>query len=584
MLNSNPRPMHLSLLSRAARLAVAIIALPAAALSQVKELPLKYSGPPTKPEISAADLMTRLYIYADDSLMGRQFGSDYNNRATAYIEREARRFGLQPAGDSGGYFQFMPSVKRALDATSTITIDGIAYKAGVDFIANSSGKPRQFSNMAVVFGGTAVDTANIIPNDQLRGKLVLMRPFNPPPGFNGQQLSQTTGFRAYLASVAGAMIVTIAGDQLNPMQIKNSLSPTNARQRTAAFDNDANMTLTVTTRMAEAMLGTSLATATKGTVGRTLNSDVHFRDAPGLIRNVIGILPGTDPKLRGQYVAIGAHNDHVGFNTRPVDHDSVKAFMQIVRPQGADDPGKEATAEQLAQVKALTETLHKLHGGARLDSIYNGADDDGSGTVSVLEIAEAFALGKVKPKRSMLFVWHTGEEAGMLGSGWFTDNPTVSRDSIVAQINIDMVGRGGAGDATGLAKDGSLLHGGPGYLQLVGSRRLSKELGDLVETVNTEGKFGFNFDYNIDADGHPQNIYCRSDHWSYARWGIPVVFMTTGGHADYHQITDEPQYIDYAHMAEVSKLVFATALKIGNLDHRIVVDRAKPDPKARCVQ
>ena len=102
--------------------------------------------------------------------------------------------------------------------------------------------------------------------------------------------------------------------------------------------------------------------------------------------------------------------------------------------------------------------------------------------------------------------------------------------------------------------------------------------------MNTEGKFKFNFDYNIDADGHPQNIYCRSDHWSYARWGIPVVFMTTGGHADYHQITDEPQYIDYAHMAEVSKLVFATALKIGNLDHRIVVDKAKPDPKGRCVQ
>lgn len=576
--------MPLFSLSRTIRLALAIGAIPAAAMAQAKELPLKYSGPPTKPEISAADLMTRLYIYADDSLMGRQFGSDYNNRATAYIEREARRFGLQPAGDSGGYFQFMPAVKRALDATSTITIDGIAYKAGVDFLANSSGKPRQFTNMTVVFGGTAVDTLNLLSNDQLRGKLVLMRPFTPPPGLNVRQLVQSAGFRAYQASLVGVQFVTIGGDQLNLQQTANALAPTSARQRTAAFDNDANMNLTVTTRMAEAMLGTSLATATKGMVGKTLNSDVRFRDAPGLIRNVIGILLGSDPKLRGQYVAIGAHNDHVGFNTRPVDHDSVKAFMQIVRPQGADDPGKEPTVEQLAQVKALTETLHKLHGGVRLDSIYNGADDDGSGTVSVLEIAEAFALGKVKPKRSMLFVWHTGEEAGMLGSGWFTDNPTVPRDSIVAQINIDMVGRGGAGDATGLAKDGSLLHGGPGYLQLVGSRRLSKELGDLVETVNTEGKFRFNFDYNIDADGHPQNIYCRSDHWSYARWGIPVVFMTTGGHADYHQITDEPQYIDYAHMAEVSKLVFATALKIGNLDHRIVVDKAKPDPKGRCVQ
>jgi Zn-dependent M28 family amino/carboxypeptidase len=160
----------------------------------------------------------------------------------------------------------------------------------------------------------------------------------------------------------------------------------------------------------------------------------------------------------------------------------------------------------------------------------------------------------------------------------------VPRDSIVAQLNMDMVGRGRATDATGEAKDGSLLHGGPGYLQLVGSRRLSTELGDLVEKVNKDDKFGFNFDYNLDANGHPQNIYCRSDHWSYAKWGIPVVFMTTGGHADYHQLTDEPQYIDYDHMAQIDKFVFALAVKVANLDHRIVVDKPMPDPKGACQQ
>ena len=133
----------------------------------------------------------------------------------------------------------------------------------------------------------------------------------------------------------------------------------------------------------------------------------------------------------------------------------------------------------------------------------------------------------------------------MLGSTYFTDHPTVPRDSIVAQLNIDMVGRGRATDATGEDKNGKLLFGGPGYLQLIGARRLSTELGDLVERTNTSGKLGFNFDYSLDANGHPQNIYCRSDHWAYARYGIPVVFFTTGGHADYHQVTDEPQYIDY---------------------------------------
>ena len=129
-----------------------------------------------------------------------------------------------------------------------------------------------------------------------------------------------------------------------------------------------------------------------------------------------------------------------------------------------------------------------------------------------------------------------------------------------------------------------MLFRSKGYLQLVGSRRLSSELGDLVEAVNKAEKLGFVFDYNIDADGHPQNIYCRSDHYEYARYGIPVVFMTTGGHADYHQVTDEPQYIDYDHMADVSRLVMASAMKIANLDHRIVVDKPKPNPKGACVQ
>jgi Zn-dependent M28 family amino/carboxypeptidase len=258
--------------------------------------------------------------------------------------------------------------------------------------------------------------------------------------------------------------------------------------------------------------------------------------------------------------------------------------MMVARPQGADSPsGVTLTAEQTARIRTLIDSLHQAH-GVRLDSIYNGADDDGSGTVSVLEIAEALSAAKVKPKRSILFVWHTGEEAGLYGSQFFTDHPTVPRDSIVAQLNMDMVGRGAASDITGESKEGGLLHGGSGYVQLVGSRRLSTELGDLIEDVNKTNKLGFNFDYAIDANGHPQRIYCRSDHYEYARYGIPVVFFTTGGHADYHQVTDEPEYIDYGRMAKVATLVHDAALRIADLDHRIVVDKPKPDPTGRCVQ
>ena len=138
-----------------------------------------------------------------------------------------------------------------------------------------------------------------------------------------------------------------------------------------------------------------------------------------------------------------------------------------------------------------------------------------------------------------------------------------------------MIGRGQTGDIPG---------GKPGYMQLIGSRRLSTELGDVVESVNTAGRHGFAFDYTFDANGHPENYYCRSDHYQYARYGIPIVFMSTGGHRDYHQVTDEAQYIDYPHLARVTKLLGDVAGRVANLDHRVVVDKPKPDPKGTCQQ
>jgi Zn-dependent M28 family amino/carboxypeptidase len=207
--------------------------------------------------------------------------------------------------------------------------------------------------------------------------------------------------------------------------------------------------------------------------------------------------------------------------------------------------------------------------------VLNGADDDGSGSVAVLEVAEQLAKGPARPKRSVLFVWHTAEEMGLLGSDWFTRHPTVPRDSIVAQLNVDMIGRGTATDRPG---------GGPAYLQMIGSRRLSTELGDLIDRVNAEGKHGFRFDYQYDADGHPDNYYCRSDHYMYARFGIPIAFFTTGSHLDYHQLTDEPQYIDYDKMARVASLIGDVALQVADLDHRLVVDKPKPDPEGVCKQ
>jgi len=264
---------------------------------------------------------------------------------------------------------------------------------------------------------------------------------------------------------------------------------------------------------------------------------------------------------------LGAHNDHNGVGTASVDHDSVHIVNTVMKRY-------QPTAEQMVNINRQIAQWRLTH-QPRADSTSNGADDDGSGSVSLLEIAEYIQSLRVKPKRSILFVWHTGEERGLWGSEYFTDHPTVPRDSIVTQLNLDMVGRGDSADTPG---------GGPNYLLLIGSRRLSTELGDLVETANRGRAVPMKFDYSWDANGHPEQIYCRSDHYNYARYGIPITFFTTGLHGDYHKVTDEPQYIDYDHMARVASLVADVALRVGNLSHRPVVDKPKPDPTKPCAQ
>jgi hypothetical protein len=335
------------------------------------------------------------------------------------------------------------------------------------------------------------------------------------------------------------------------------------------------------------MLGKSAAMAARGDRGGSATIDVRINTLTEPTRSVVAILPGVDPVLRNEYVVIGAHSDHIGMSSASpaVEHDSLKAYNIVARVEGADSRNAAApSAEQWIRINAIKDSLRRIY-PARLDSVSNGADDDGSGSVSILEIAEAFARGSVKPKRSLLFIWQTGEEKGLWGSQWFTNHPTVPRDSIVADLNLDMVGRGAASDVTGKSKENVELVGAENYLQLVGSRRLSTELGDMAEQVSASEPMPFRFDYSMDANGHPQNIYCRSDHANYARYGIPVIFFTTGGHADYHQVTDEPEYIQYQHMARVDQLVFDIATRVANLDHRVVVDKAKQDsPFGRCQQ
>lgn len=544
-------------------------------------MPLAYVGPPTTAAITACDLMTRLYIFADDSMMGRQVGTRYNDMGTDYIEREVRRLGLAPAGEGGTFFQKVPVFSRSFDSTSTLRVGGTTFSGGRDFTATINGASFSLDGAPVVFGGVAGDTLNLLPAGAAAGKVVVQVAPERPMRFR----AMTPGLQAYLASQEGALaVVTVVGDAL-PVQ-------RGFGNRPSYLDPDApegagaagRANVSVTTAVGTALLGQAPSGMALGAAGRPVSMALRFHQEPLPGRNVVAMLPGSDPQLRNQYILIGAHNDHVGFRQGGLPHDSVKAFNMVFRQQGADSRGIGVPSEaQWAEINAKIDSMRKVH-PVRIDSISNGADDDGSGSVSLLEVAEAFATAAERPKRSMLFIWHAGEEAGLWGSRFFSDHPSVPREAIVGAINIDMVGRGAATDVTGQTSEGALIRGGDGYLQLVGSRRLSTELGDLAEAVNVRGKYGLRFDYALDADGHPQNIYCRSDHYEYARYGIPVVFFTTGGHADYHQVTDEPQYIQYRHMAQISTYIHDLAMTLANLDHAVVVDKPKPDPFGGCRQ
>ena len=560
-----------------------LLALAAVALATACSSAPPVDGPQPAPTsatgadaITAAALEAQLTTFAHDTMLGRESGTLGNFKGTEYLAAEIERMGLEPAGENGTYFQTIPLMERALAPDASISVGGTELELGEDYLPLpplggmlpfAFGANRSLDGAEVVYGGQLGDTANMVDPGLAAGKLVI---FTPSMGMGMGAFRMLRGFED-AAGIAMAML------HLLPAGVRNYLGGSQMYLDDGeATSSDGPMGMFIDLNGAEILLGKPVGNAEIGEAGGIVQGTFAFEEGPTPYpaRNVIGIVRGSDPTLQNEYVAIGSHNDHDGFASSAVDHDSLWAFNHVLRPQGAEGQARRATDEDLARIQALRDSLG-VQRPTRLDSIYNGADDDGSGSVTMLGVAEAFATSNPKPKRSVLFVWHTAEEKGLYGAGYFTDNPTVPRESIVANINLDMVGRGVEGDLEG---------GGPGYMQVLGSRRLSTELGDLVESVNIDGGFNFEFDYSYDADGHPQQFYCRSDHYMYARFGIPIVFFSTGSHQDYHMVTDESQYIDYDKMARISKFVYELTSSIANLDHRLLVDGPIPDPNAPCRQ
>ena len=208
-------------------------------------------------------------------------------------------------------------------------------------------------------------------------------------------------------------------------------------------------------------------------------------------------------------------------------------------------------------------TAHYDHLGKHDSLIFNGADDDGSGTVATLEIAEAFMLAKKAgngPRRSVLIMPVSGEEKGLLGSKYYTKNPIYPLEKTVANLNIDMIGR---------LDD---WHETANYVYLIGADRLSQELHDISETVNSK-HIGLNLDYKFNEEDDPNRYYYRSDHYNFAKNNIPVIFYFNGVHEDYHKVTDTVEKIDFEKVETITRLVFLTAWELANRDERIIVDK-----------
>lgn len=492
--------------------------------------------------ITGTRLRAHLEFVAHDLLEGRDTPSRGLDIAANYIATQLKLWGLEPAGDAGTYFQKIILERPTLDPSgSTITFDRKTFAYGEGFVSTASGGSGE-GGMVFVGHGYAIPELGINPYEKVdvRGKIVIVLQGTPPgvPFRDIATRKYPNALRpAEAAQKYGALGIAQLPTESNARNWEGLKAQTLRQSGLRMRGSSARPipTLTLAPAVAESVFRgekasyTDLIQATESTAepepfGLSDSKRLAFHVAVNLnemtTQNVVAICRGSDPRLSAEYVAIGAHYDHVGVST------------------SGDG-----------------------------DRIFNGADDDGSGTVAVLEMAHAFAVGP-KPKRSILFVWHAGEERGLWGSRYFVDNPTVPVEAIVAQLNIDMIGRSKRpGDEN--PRNARLTDSDSIYV--VGSYKLSKDLGDLCRQTN-ERLYKLNFDYHYDAPNDPENIYARSDHYNYALKGIPIAFFFDGVHEDYHRPTDHADKIDYAKMEKVTRTIYATAFALATAPTRPRLD------------
>ncbi len=563
------------------------------------EGPATWAPRPTVSAITANDLRTRLYGFADDSMQGRRIGERGNYKGTDYIAREFKRLGLKPAGDNGTYFQVLAFGPLGFDsAASNLEVGGAALARSSEWVpmapnaASGIGSVAHLAGVPTVYAGRWGDTV-ALDAAMIRGKVAV---FLAPPALNrpaptvlrcdsvpdkfGAQaaalVEATTpraagrpgGFgmaRDVRAQAADAVAVLLIGADAIPAPAAAAAWAIRGAMQPAPDAPTAIPGATISRGAAAKLFAKGVGQLAVGDAGQAVSG--HWRQEWKLsstpARNVVAIRPGADPTLAAEYVLLGAHNDHMGA-AAPVDHDSLRAVNMVTRRQGANDPVCRPTADQQHRIDSLIARARKIR-PVRLDTVMNGADDDGSGTTALLEIAEQFAAEK--PARSIIFVSHEGEEAGLLGSKWFVDHPTVPLKDVVAAHNIDMLAKGRVDE---------VKFGGPASLQTLGARRLSREFGDVIDSVNAVRREVMALDKSWDVTANPMNRFCRSDQVNYVVNNVPVTYFSTGYSLDYHQPTDEPRYADYEHMARASRFIHDVMMAVATRKTRPAITGNDP--------
>jgi len=494
------------------------------------------------PSLAPEALRQWLTVISSDDMEGRATFSPGLDKAAAYISDTLKRAGVKAKGDDGSYLQHVgvQTVQATNQSTLTIEINGQsrAFKNGdgVSFPANI-GVKRTFTLNDVEFVGYGLNlgrTHNDYAGRNVQGKAVVWLGLSAPTSLEGTSAPLLLASRSSTAideMNAAAALSPAGGGRVGSPGREGGTSTFTTTQRldlpkapavtvsdevleflfSASGLNYADLT-------AKAERGEDLPVATLKGAKLTFNLDPDYRvTATRMTQNIVGIIEGRDPQLKNTYVAFGAHYDHLGIN-------------------------------------------QSIPGGATADRIYNGADDDGSGSTALIAIANAF-MTTPKPRRSLMFAWHAGEERGLWGSQYLADHPPVPLESIIAQLNIDMIGR----DRDNKDSEENTVYA-------VGADRISTELHNILIDANKGLTQPLTLDFEMNDPADPERIYFRSDHFSYAAKGIPIIFFFTGLHPDYHQVTDSVEKIHFQKMSHIVRLVYEIGRRVADLDHAPIRD------------